>query len=76
VSTAAPLLRRLAFVAMFWLAVTGLTGALLMPAACLFLILIGCHITAGTQLGAGAAGVIGGGLMVFWLTRRTPRRDS
>jgi hypothetical protein len=72
-STAAILRRRLAFVAIFWLAVAGVFGALLLPAACLFL--IGCHINAGTQLGAGAAGVIGGGLMVFWLTRRTPRRD-
>ena len=73
-STSALLLRRVAFVVMFWLAVTGLIGGLLLPAACLFL--IGCHTTAGTQLGAGAAGVIGGGLTVLWLTRRMPRRDS
>ena len=48
----------------FWTAFAGLGGALLIPASCLFL--ADCHINAGSQLGVGVTGVVGGALSVLW----------
>lgn len=64
------MVRKIAISLYFWMALAGLTLALVAPASCL--LLIPCAVNAGSQLGVGVAGVIGGGLTVFlWQYRRS-----
>jgi hypothetical protein len=53
------------------LGLLGLAVGVLIPYACLFW--MGCHINAGSQLGVGIAGAIGGSSLVFWRWRALRR---
>jgi hypothetical protein len=64
--------RKIATSLAFWIAIAGLSLALIAPASCL--VVVACAVNAGSQLGVGIAGVISGGLTVFlWQYRRSRR---